>query len=88
MSDFVSSYKIMAANQSINLSNLSWASTALAISRNDVHHHRTKHIDIKHHFIRDHVKSKRIALTWMPTQQQVADILTKPLDKIKFTQFN
>jgi hypothetical protein len=61
--------------------------SALAISRNDVHHHRTKHIDIKHHFIRDHVKSKRITITWIPTQQQQADILTKPLDRIKFALF-
>jgi hypothetical protein len=61
--------------------------SALAISRNDVHHHRTKHIDIKHHFIRDHVKAKRIDVVWIPTQDQVADVLTKPLDKIKFARF-
>jgi chemotaxis protein histidine kinase CheA len=61
--------------------------SALAISRNDVHHHRTKHIDIKHHFIRDHVKAKRIDVVWIPTQAQIADVLTKPLDKIKFARF-
>ena len=60
--------------------------SALAISKNDLHHNGTKHIDIKHHFIRDHVKNKEIIMTWIPGEQQAADILTKPLDKIKFNR--
>ena len=57
---------------------------AVSISHNDIHHHRTKHIDIRHHFIRDHVKQSNIKLQWIPTQEQLADGLTKPLEKIKF----
>lgn len=57
---------------------------AIIISKNDVHHHRTKHIDIKHHFIRDHVKQKKIIIKWIPGIDQVADILTKPLDQNKY----
>jgi hypothetical protein len=57
---------------------------AVSISTNDVHHHRTKHIDIKYHFIRDHVQNKVVKMEWLPTHEQVADILTKPLEKVKF----
>jgi hypothetical protein len=51
--------------------------SAIAISENDKSHNRTKHIDIRHHFIRDLVKSKQIQLKWCEKSQQQADILTK-----------
>jgi hypothetical protein len=57
---------------------------AVSISHNDVHHHRTKHIDIRHHFIRDHVKQGNVKLQWVPTHAQLADGLTKALDTVKF----
>ena len=60
---------------------------AISIRKNDVHHHRSKHIDIKYHFIRDQIKNNKIKLQWLSTQDQMADILTKPLDKVKFTRF-
>ena len=50
---------------------------AIAISRNDGNHQRTKHIDIRHHFVRELVKDGTIKITWVQTQNQVADILTK-----------
>ena len=53
--------------------------SAIAMSNNDVHHNRTKHIDIRHHFIRDIIKQGNVTLDWISTQDQVADILTKPL---------
>ena len=59
---------------------------AVAISQDDKHHQRTKHIDIRHHFIRDYVKKGVITVVWTPTQHQTADALTKPLSKIKFEQ--
>jgi hypothetical protein len=59
----------------------------LAITRDDKHHQRTKHIDIKHHFVRDHVKKNHIAITWIPTKEQTADLFTKGLGKYKFSQF-
>ena len=52
---------------------------AIAIGSNDVHHARTKHIDIRHHFIRDHIADDVISMQWVSTHQQEADILTKPL---------
>ncbi|MEO5660525.1 MAG: reverse transcriptase domain-containing protein, partial [Polaromonas sp.] len=59
----------------------------LAITKDDKHHQRTKHIDIKHHFVRDHVKNNDIIIKWISTQQQQADLFTKGLGKIKFNKF-
>ncbi|GJW82829.1 retrovirus-related pol polyprotein from transposon TNT 1-94 [Tanacetum coccineum] len=53
---------------------------AIAISNNPVLHSRTKHIDIMYHFIRDHVLKGDIELHFIPTEYQLADIFTKPLD--------
>jgi len=58
--------------------------SSINISKNLVQHSRTKHIDIWHHFIRDHVESKEVALVFIPTENQLADILTKPLDGSRF----
>ncbi|GJU57641.1 hypothetical protein Tco_1235407 [Tanacetum coccineum] len=57
---------------------------AIAISNNPVLHSRTKHIDIKYHFIRDHILKGDIELYFIPTQYQLADIFTKPLDEPMF----
>ena len=54
--------------------------SAINISKNPVLHSRTKHIDIRHHFIRDLVEDKVVSLEYVPTKGQIADILTKPLD--------
>lgn len=56
-------------------------------ARNPQFHNRTKHIDIRRHFVRE-VKSKGgIKLTYVPTDLMVADSLTKPLSAIKFRWF-
>ncbi|XP_031091010.1 secreted RxLR effector protein 161-like [Ipomoea triloba] len=44
-------------------------------------HSRTKHIDINYHFIRDHVEKKDIKVEYVNTDDQLADILTKPLNE-------
>lgn len=59
---------------------------AIALAKNPVGHKRTKHIDIKHHFIREVVQRGTIALEYCPTNQMVADILTKPLAKQRFEE--
>ena len=53
-------------------------STSSAISA------RSKHIDIRHHFIRDHVQAGSFSTTWIPTEDMPADIFTKPLSSILF----
>ena len=52
---------------------------AIAIAKNPELHSRTKHIDIRYHFIRECVESKVIKEEYCATQDMVADILTKPL---------
>ncbi|GJT57222.1 retrovirus-related pol polyprotein from transposon TNT 1-94 [Tanacetum coccineum] len=59
---------------------------AIAISNNLVLHSRTNHIDIIYHFIRDHILKGDIELHFIPTEYQLADIFTKPLDKPTFTR--
>ena len=60
---------------------------AIALSRNPKYHPRTKHIDIKHHFIRDKVAKKEVVLDYCPTEEMLADLLTKPLGKTMFQHF-
>ena len=52
---------------------------AEALAKNPVNHQRTKHIDIRHHFIRQHVDDKTIQLVHIASEENVADILTKAL---------
>eukprot|EP00253_Pinus_taeda_P012840 PITA_12840 len=54
-------------------------SSAIALSKNSVFHKRTKHIDTRFHYIRELVNNGEIVLQHCNTQEQVADILTKPL---------
>nr|AAC95170.1 copia-like retroelement pol polyprotein [Arabidopsis thaliana] len=54
--------------------------SAIAISKNPVQHSITKHIAIRHHFVRELVEEKQITVEHMPTEIQLADIFTKPLD--------
>ena len=58
--------------------------SAINLSKNPVHHSRTKHIDIRHHFLRDYVLKGDISLEFITTDKQIADILTKPLKEDTF----
>ncbi|GKB24159.1 retrovirus-related pol polyprotein from transposon TNT 1-94 [Tanacetum coccineum] len=60
--------------------------SAIAIANNPILHSRTKHIDIRYHFIRDHILKGDIELHFIPTEYQLADIFTKPLDVPTFTR--
>jgi hypothetical protein len=59
----------------INIDNQS----TIKISENDACHERTKHIDIRHFYVRDEIKNKKIKLKWVESSNQLADILTKSL---------
>jgi len=60
---------------------------ALALVKNPHLHERSKHIDICYHHIRDLEERKRIAVTYIPTSEMVADGFTKPLGKTLFERF-
>ena len=62
-------------------------SSAIDISKNLVQHSKTKHIEIRYHFIRDLVERKVVALEYIPTKRQNANIFTKPLDRSMFESF-
>jgi hypothetical protein len=58
--------------------------SAIKIAYNPVQHSRTNHIEIRHHFIRDHVARGDIDLLYVGTKDQLADIFMKPLDEARF----
>ena len=53
--------------------------SAIAIAHDPVHHGRVKHIQVKIHFFRDHMKKGHLKVDYVPTGDQIADLLTKPL---------
>lgn len=58
---------------------------AIAMSNRDAAHSRTKHIDIRHHFVREQVENGEISIKWTPTTEQLADLLTKRLATTVFS---
>ena len=60
---------------------------SISIASNAVQESRTKHINIHYHYIRELVVAKEVELQFMPGKMNPADMFTKNLQKIKFTQF-
>jgi transposase InsO family protein len=58
--------------------------SAINLTKNPILHSRTKHIEIRHHFIRDHVQKGDCLIEFVETSKQLADIFTKPLPKENF----
>jgi hypothetical protein len=61
--------------------------SCIKLSENPVFHDRSKHIEIRYHFIQDRIQKGVVKLQYISTDEQVADILTKPLVKGKFVFF-
>ena len=57
---------------------------AIDLSKNPVQHARTKHIEIRHHFLRDNVQKGNISIEKVSSEDNIADILTKPLKREPF----
>lgn len=60
--------------------------SCIAIAKNGGYNPRTKHIDIRHHFIKDALSRGVVQLAYVGTEEQVADGLTKPLQRTKFEE--
>ena len=73
-------YGIKLPQMEIKCDNMS----AINVSKNLVHHSRTKHIDVRHHFLCDHVEKGNVILTHVRTYDQVANIFTKGLSREPF----
>jgi hypothetical protein len=58
--------------------------SVIKLANNPVRHSITKHIDIRHHFLRDHEAKGDIEISYVSTENQLADIFTKPLDESRF----
>lgn len=61
--------------------------SAIKLAHNPVYHARTKHVELQYYFVREKIMSKEIGLIFCNTKDNVADIFTKPLCKIKFEVF-
>ena len=57
------------------------------MSENPVFHEKSKHIEIKYHYIRDMVQKGAVKLQYVATEEQIADVLMKPLARVKFEYF-
>ena len=64
--------------------------STINLSKNPIQHSRTKYIDIKHHFLHDHVQNGDISLEFVDTNNQLADIFTKPLneERLNFIKYD
>ena len=60
---------------------------AIELSKNPRFHERTKHIDVSYHFVREQVKLNNIIVKYCPTQEMLADVMTKGLAKDTFQKF-
>jgi hypothetical protein len=61
--------------------------SSMKMARNPVEHHKTKHMNIRHHYIQNQVLKGEVNLIYTPTGEQVADIFTKALGCTKFEYF-
>ena len=60
--------------------------SVINLSKNTTQHARTKHIDIRHHFLKDNTSKEVVTLDYINSENQIADILTKPLNESIFTK--
>jgi len=61
-------------------------SSAINLTKNPIQHSKTKHIEIMHHFIKDHVQKGEIEIKFVKTENQLADLFTKPLVHDRFNK--
>ena len=75
-------YKNQLEDYGINLKQISILSdntSAIELAKNPIVHSRTKHIEVKHHFLHDHITKADTELKFVNTSSQIVDVFTKPL---------
>jgi mannitol-specific phosphotransferase system IIBC component len=60
--------------------------SGISVAKETVLHSKTKHIEVRYHLLRDNVEKWKISLIHVLTHDQLADIVTKPLDQATFTR--
>jgi len=60
--------------------------SAIALSKNPMHHERSKHIDMKYHFLRECIEEGTVNVDHVGTAEQLADIFTKALGRVRFVE--
>jgi hypothetical protein len=61
--------------------------STIKTAKNDIINERSKHIDVRYHFIRENIRADKLEIRYCPTDQMVADALTKPLGRTKLELF-
>ena len=61
--------------------------SCIKLIENPVFHYKSKHIEINYNYIQDMVQRGVVKLQYVPTEEQVVDVLTKPLSRVKFEYF-
>ena len=59
----------------------------MKLSKNPVFHDKLNHIEIKYHYIRDMVQRGALKLQYVTMEEQIANVLRNPLDRVKFEYF-
>ena len=57
------------------------------VKMNPVQHDKMKHVEMKYHYVREMVQRRAVELRYVPTNEQIADVLMKPLGQGKFVYF-
>ena len=58
--------------------------SAISLAKNPCFYGKVKHIDVRHHFLRDNVEKREVVMRRVETEKQLTDILTKPLDATRY----
>ena len=61
--------------------------SCVKLSENPIFHEKSKHIEIKYHYIKDMVQRGAVKLQYVAMDEHIADVLTKPLSRVKFEYF-
>jgi hypothetical protein len=59
--------------------------SAISVAKNPIFHKKMRHVERRHHFLRDHIEKRDTEMRYINTERQLADIFTKPLDSSQFT---